>query len=194
MLEFVTGDVRAVTEDAAIIAVGGVGVRVEMATPDLARLEGTVTVHTVLQIREDEVHLYGFATPHGRELFGSLVSVSGVGPRLALAILSFHGAQALERAIAAGDAGALSLVPGVGKKTANRIVLELRDKLGAVAEVVAAPTGSVLGEVREALKGMGFSVSEIQDVLASLPPDGDAPTLLRHALKSLGAREPAGFN
>lgn len=194
MLEFLRGKVQAITEDAAVLAIGGVGVRVEMPTPDLARLEGEVTVHTVLQIREDEVHLYGFATTRGRELFESLTSVGGVGPRLGLAILSFHVPEALERAIASGDADALALVSGVGKKTANRIVLELRDKLGVAAEVVTAPAGSTLGEVREALKGMGFSVQEIQDVLAELPSDGDAVTLLRHALKTLGSREPAGVD
>jgi Holliday junction DNA helicase RuvA len=189
VLDFIRGDVHKITEDGAVIAVGGVGIRVEMPTPDLARLSGEVTVHTVLQIRDDEVHLYGFATTRGRELFGELTTVGGVGPRLALAILSFHPVESLERTIAGGDADALTLVPGVGKKTASRIVLELRDKFGVAAEVVTAPAGSALAEVREALKGMGFSVPEIQDALGSLPQDGDAPTLLRHALKALGSHE-----
>lgn len=194
MLDFVRGDVQRITEDAAVIAVGGVGIRVEMPTPDLARLRGEVTVHTVLQIREDEVHLYGFATTRSRELFGALTSVGGVGPKLALAILSFHSVEALERAIASGDADALSLVSGVGKKTANRIVLELRDQFGVAAEVAAAPAGSAMGDVREALKGMGFSTPEIQEALATLPEDGDAPTLIRHALKAMGAREKAAVD
>lgn len=194
MLEFVTGDVHAITEEAAVIAVGGVGLRIEMPTSDLARLEGTVTVHTVLHVKDEDVRLYGFSTPRGRELFSSLLSVSGVGPRHALNMLSFHGIDGLERTIGMGDADALALVPGVGKKIAGRIVIDLRDKLGPVADVAAAPAASSLGEVREALKGMGFSVSEIQDVLAALPPDGDAPTLLRHALKSLGAHERAELN
>ena len=189
MLDFIRGDVHAITDDAAVIAVGGVGIRVEMPTPDLARLRGEVTVHTVLQIREEEVHLYGFANTRGRELFTALTSVGGVGAKLALAILSFHATESLERAIATGDADALSLVSGVGKKTAGRIVLELRDKFGVAAEVASAPSGSALAEVREALKGMGFSVQEIQEAIGALPPDGDAPTLLRHALKALGSRE-----
>jgi Holliday junction DNA helicase RuvA len=189
VLDFIRGHVHKITDDGAVIVVGGVGIRVEMPTPDLARLSGEVTVHTVLQIRDEEVHLYGFATTRGRELFAELTTVGGVGPKLALAILSFHPVESLERAIAGGDADALTLVPGVGKKTASRIVLELRDKLGVAAEVVAAPAGSALAEVREALKGMGFSVPEIQDALGSLPQDGDAPTLLRHALKSLGSHE-----
>ncbi len=192
MLDFIRGTVHTINDDAAVIAVGGVGVRVEMPTPDLARLQGEVTVHTVLQIRDEEVHLYGFATTRGRELFGALTSVGGVGPKLALAILSFHPVESLERAIATGDADALSLVSGVGKKTANRIVLELRDKFGVAAEVVAAPSGSALAEVRESLKGLGFSIQEIQEAIGALPPDGDAPTLLRHALKALGSREQEG--
>ena len=194
MLDFIRGEVHSLTDEAAVIAVAGVGIRVEMPTPDLARLRGEVTVHTVLQIREEEVHVYGFATPRGRELFAALTTVGGVGPKLALAILSFHPVESLERAIATGDADALSLVSGVGKKTAGRIVLELRDKLGVVAEVVTAPAGSALAEVREALKGMGFSVQEIQDAVAALPSDGDAPTLLRHALKSLGSTDKVSMN
>lgn len=194
MLEFIRGEVVSVSEDAAVISLGGVGVRVEMPVADLAKLKGEVTLHTVLQIKEEVVHLYGFATQRSRELFDALTSVSGVGPKLALAVLSFHQPDALERAIASGDADALSLVSGVGKKTAQRIVLELRDKFGVVAEV-ASPNGSVnsaVAEVREGLKGLGYSTQEIQDALADLPPDGDAPTLLRHALRSLGRKEPAG--
>ena len=187
MLEYLTGTVRATTEDAAVIAVGGVGIRVQMPTRDLAKLSGEVTVYTVLQIRDEDVNLYGFATEHGRELFNALTSVSGVGPKVALGVLSFHGIEPLERAIASGDADALALVPGVGKKTAGRIVLDLRDKLGVVAEpVVAAAGNSALGEVREALKGLGYSPQEVQNALATLPADGDAPTLLRHALRTLG--------
>jgi holliday junction DNA helicase RuvA len=192
VLDFVSGDVKAIVGDAAVIAVGGVGIRVEMTTPDLARLEGHVTVHTVLHVREDDIHLYGFTTTHARELFTALTSVSGVGPKLALAVLSVHSPDALERAIASDDTDALSLVSGVGKKTAGRIVLELRDRFGMVEKIVTAPTSSPLGEVREALKGMGFGIDEISNVLATLPDDGDTPTLLRHALKTIGSREPAG--
>lgn len=187
MLEFLRGTIEDVGEDAAVLAIGGVGVRVEMPTADLAKVRGDVTLYTVLQIRDENVHVYGFSTERGRELFRALTSVSGVGPRLALAVLSFHPADALERAIATGDADALGLVPGVGKKTAGRIVLELKDKLGVIAEPVVAPSnGSPLGEVREALKNLGYSTQEIQSVLVELPSDGDAPTLIRHALQALG--------
>src|SRR5204863_469744 len=105
-----------------------------------------------------------------------------------------HPAESLEHAIAAGDADALSLVSGVGKKTAARIVLELRERFGVAAEIAVAPSGSTLAEVRESLKGLGFSVQEIQEVVGDLPQDGDAPTMLRHALKALGTREKATLN
>lgn len=192
MLDRVRGTVEEITEDGAVIGVGGVGLLVQMPTPDLSKLHGDVTVYTVLQIREEEVHLYGFASLHGRELFRALTSVGGVGPKLALAILSFHPITALERAIAAGDADALALVSGVGKKTAGRIVLELRDKVVAAVEPALGGDRSALVEVREALKGLGYSAQEVQDVVSTLPADGDAPTLLRHALKALGGAEPAG--
>lgn len=177
-----------ITEDGCVLGLGGVGLRIEMPTGDAADLSGRATVHTVLQIREEEVHLYGFASERGRRLFRALTTVSGVGPKVALAVLSFHSPTSLERAIAAGDADALTLVSGVGKKTGQRIVLELRDKLG-VTEVSTA-TGA-LGEVREALRGLGYSAAEIQEVVSDLPQDGDAQTLLRHALRALGA-EAAG--
>jgi holliday junction DNA helicase RuvA len=193
VLEFIRGTVESVTEDAAVLSLGGVGIRVLMTTGDLARVKGDVTVYTVLQIKDEDVNVYGFASERGRELFRALTSVSGVGPKVALAVLSFHAPDALERAIGTGDADALGLVPGVGKKTAGRIVLELRDKVGVIAEPVpvAPEKNGALADVREALKGLGYSTQEIQEVLADLPPDGDAPTLLRHAMRTLG-RDPTG--
>jgi Holliday junction DNA helicase RuvA len=191
VLEFVRGRVQGVSEDAAVIAVGDVGIRIEMPTGDLARAQGEVTVHTVLQIRDEEVRVYGFLEDRSRELFRALTSVSGVGPKVALALLSFHKADGLERAIASADNGALSAVPGVGAKTAARILVDLKDKVGSIAEpVAAAASNSSLGEVRDALKGLGYSTAEIQRALGDLPPDGDAPTLLRHALRALGGAEP----
>ena len=194
MLDFVTGDVHSVTDEAAVISIGGVGIKIEMPTPDLVKLNGRVTVHTVLHVREDDIRLYGFTTTHARELFAALTTVSGVGGKLALAILSVHQPDALERAIATSDTDSLCIVSGVGKKTAGRIVLELRDKFGISEQVATALPSSTLGEVREALKGMGFGIDEIADVLGTLPQDGDTPTLLRHALKALGSRESASLN
>ncbi len=188
MLEFLRGTVESVGEDSAVISLGGVGVRVEMPARDLARMAGDVIVHTVLQIRDEDVHLYGFAAERSRELFRSLTTVGGVGPKVALAILSYHSIDALERAISTGDEASLALVSGVGKKSAARIVLELKDKLGVVAEPIAAAVkGSPLADVREGLKGLGYSAQEIQEALADLPTDGDVPTLMRHALRALGS-------
>jgi Holliday junction DNA helicase RuvA len=192
VLEFVRGTVESVSEDAAVISLGGakgpIGVRVEMPSRDLARMEGEVTVHTVLQIRDEDIHLYGFATERSRELFRWLTSVASVGPKVALAILSHHAVDVIERSISTGDEATLALVSGVGKKTAARIVLELKDKIGVIAEAVAITQGkgSPLADVREGLKGLGYSVQEIQEVLAALPTDGDVPTLMRHALRALG--------
>ncbi len=188
MLDFVRGTVESVSEDAAVISLGGIGVRVEMPSRDLAKLDGEVTVHTVLQIRDENVHLYGFATQRSREMFELLTTVGGVGPKVALAILSYHPIDVLERSISTGDEASLALVSGVGKKTAARIVLELKDKLGVIAEpVFNAVKGSPLADVREGLRGLGYSVQEIQEVLADLPADGDVPTLMRHALRALGS-------
>lgn len=190
MLDHITGNVHRRGDESAVVTVGGVGIRVEMPTHDLTQLDGIATVFTVLQIRDEEVHLYGFRTEHSRELFRMLTSVQGVGPKVALAILSAYTSEKLESAISLGDEGALTAVTGVGKKTAARIILDLRDKVGAVAEAVAVATGSSpLGEVREGLKGLGYSTQEIQTVLASLPQDGDAPTLMRHALRALGSEK-----
>ena len=194
MLEFLKGTIASTSEGAAVVEIGGVGIRVEMPTADLSRAHGDVTVLTVMQIRDEEVKLYGFLTERSRDLFKELTSVSGVGPKVALAVLSFHQPEGLERAISTGDAGALQLVPGVGKKTAERIVVDLRDKIGSITEaaVATAPAGSAVADVREALKGLGYSAQEIQDALSDLPPDGDAPTLLRHAMRALGGAETNG--
>jgi Holliday junction DNA helicase RuvA len=190
VLDFIRGTVESVGDDSAVIALGGVGIRVEMPSRDLSHMDGEVTIHTVLQIRDENVHLYGFATQRGRELFSLLTSVGSVGPKVALAILSYHPVDAIERAISTSDEGALALVSGVGKKTAARIVLELKDKLGVIAEAIAVTKekGTPLADVREGLKGLGYSAQEIQEVLAELPTDGDVPTLMRHALRALGSK------
>jgi Holliday junction DNA helicase RuvA len=193
VLEFLRGHVESVHEDAAVISLGGVGLRVEMPSADLTKMTGDVTVYTVLQIKDEDVHVYGFATEHARELFRTLLTVQNVGPKVALALLSFHKPDGLERAIATSDLGALGLVTGVGKKTAERIVLELKDKVGSIVEqVVTTDAGrSAITDVREGLKNLGYSPQEIQEALADLPTDGDVPTLMRHALRALG-RDHAG--
>jgi Holliday junction DNA helicase RuvA len=188
MIAFLEGKVADKAGDRVIIALGGAGFEVLVPAPTLARLPGpgkTAKLYTRLQIREDQPYLYGFGSPDERSVFDHLVTVSGIGPKMALAVLSVLSADALRRAVATGDTAALTLVPGIGKKVASRIVLDLKDRIGAGGD--GAPTGP-LAEVREALLALGLSPQEARDALAALVPDGDRPVeeLLREALRSVG--------
>jgi holliday junction DNA helicase RuvA len=181
--------------DGAVIEVGGVGYRVFLTPKALAGLprDGEVLVHTVTYVREDTLALYGFVTVDERRAFEQLLTATGVGPKLALAVLSVHSPDALRRAVSAGDADALTLVPGVGRKGAARLVLELRGRLGGgdgepepPVEVAGRPA---YAEVREALGALGYGPAEIKAALAALPPEAgaqDTEELLRLALRGLG--------
>ncbi len=179
-----------------LLEVGGVGYRVAVPTGTLGRAEvgGQFFVHVHTHVREDAIVLYGFATRDERVCFDALLTVHGVGPALALALLSTHGPAALQRIVVSEDADALTVVPGVGKKTAVRLLLELRAKLdlldlGAPLEVVPAaglPAGDARSDVRAALAGLGYGADEVREALRALPADGDDPgELLRHALRQL---------
>jgi len=144
--------------------------------------------------REDAQVLYGFLTKDERACFEALIGAHGVGPALALAILSVHSPVALARILAEDDVGALCLVPGVGKKTAARLLIELSSRLSvpdlgrAPTTSAGVPTGGVpsaRADVRDALSGLGYSEGEIRDVMSDLPDDGDAGSLLRDALQRL---------
>lgn len=180
-----------------LIEAGGVGYRVSV-TPSTAisigEVDGEVFVHTHHAVREDSETLYGFATIHERRVFESLISAHGVGPALGLAILSVHGPDALRRAVAEDDVAALCLVPGVGKKTAARLVMELKSKLDLPdADVVvltadgepAAVGGGARADVRTALEGLGYAADEIHAVLVDLPAEGETSDLLKDALRRL---------
>lgn len=174
-----------------VVDVGGVGYRVQVPALDRLPPRGEpVELHTSLQVREDAMDLYGFPDRDGLELFELLLSSSGVGPKLALAALRTHRPDTLRTAIATADVATLTAVPGVGKKVAERLILELRDKVGSVEAPVGPETGASattpLGEVREALAGLGYTAGEVQAALADLDPDGDTSQLLRQALRSLG--------
>jgi holliday junction DNA helicase RuvA len=176
-----------------LIEVGGVGYLVVVSPRTLPELEPTTSVflHVHHHIREDGQALYGFASREERATFQTLIGTHGVGPALALAILGTHSPSALVDIVVAGDLGALTLVPGVGKKTAERLLVELKSRLSVpILEHVGGPSGngSTVGNVREALAGLGYAPDEIRDVLRELPPGADAATLLRDALKLLGAR------
>lgn len=176
-----------------LVEVAGVGYRVTMAPTaavELGNVGDNVFVHVHHYIRDDTQSLYGFCSRDERTCFEALLSAHGVGPALALAILSVHGPVALQRVLADDDVAALCLVPGVGKKTAQRLLVELKSKLEVpefddlpVAGQVAAT--SVRADVRDALVGLGYSPDEIRDVLRDVPDDGDPALLLREALQRL---------
>jgi Holliday junction DNA helicase RuvA len=188
MIALLEGTLVEKAPDHVVLSVNGVGYEVQVAVGTLAALPPPgkrARLFTRLHVREDAMVLFGFASPDERTLFDHLVTVNGVGPKLAMAVLSVLTPESLRRAIATGDADALTLVPGVGKKVAARVILDLKDRLGAGGEPVV--TGS-LAEVREALQALGISGQEAHDALAAVGPDGDRPVedLLREALQSVG--------
>ena len=181
------------------VEVAGVGYRLAV-TPDTAITSGEVGSEVFVwvhhHIREDAQQLYAFATRDERDVFESLIGTHGVGPALALAILSVHSPRALRLALATDDVGALCLVPGVGKKTAARLLIELKSRLD-VGEIdltaLGGPSATATGpvpphaDVREALTGLGYGLDEISSVLRDLPADGEPSDLLRTALQRLAA-------
>lgn len=194
MIASVRGTVESVRLDSAVVEVGGVGLRLQATPSTLAGLRtGTeARLATALVVREDSLTLFGFAEDDEREVFEILQTVSGVGPRLALAVLAVHEPDALRTAVAAEDVAALTRVPGIGKKGAQRILLEIGDKLGpARGEVRAAPVATdSQPEVVEALVQLGWSAKAAEDavttVLAQPAADRDVAAVLRSALQHLG--------
>lgn len=188
----------------ALVEVGGVGYLVTVTPRTLADLHpgSTAFVHVHHHIREDGQTLYGFLHRSERATFQVLIATHGIGPALALAILATHSPSALVDIVAGSDLAALTLVPGVGKKTAERLLVELRNRLdlpllegaGAIPadSGSSAGAGSAVGSVREALAGLGYGHDEIRDALREVTAGGgepaDAATLLREALKALGSK------
>ena len=177
------------TPDGLVIDVGGVGY-VLATTPSALRLaDGTreVVVETYLHVREDALQLYGFAEAAERELFVHLIGVSGIGPKVALAIVSSGPPSELRRSIVLEDSARFQAIPGIGKKTAERIVLELKEKLGGddvVALPVPAGSGNAHVTARDALVELGFSLAEAEQALAGIDPDLSAEERVRLALRS----------
>lgn len=174
MIATLQGAVTFRGDNFVIVETGGVGFKVHIPTPLLSRW-GTagrrVSLHTYLHLRENEVSLYGFDTQEALSFFELLLSVSGIGPKVALGILSATNVEALRLAIASGDTDSLSQLPGIGKKTAQRIVLDLRGKLEEEELVPAPPLSPVDEDVIAALTSMGYSQSEVREALASLPDE-----------------------
>jgi Holliday junction DNA helicase RuvA len=184
-------------DTSVLVEVGGVGYVVTVTPRTLAELEPSSPVFLYIHhhIREDAQTLFGFRQRDERSTFEILVATHGIGPALAMAILGTHAPSALVDIVATNDQGALTLVPGVGKKTAERLLVELRNRLNLpMLDPVGAGVGggggasSVVSDVREALAGLGYGPEEVRDALRELPSTGDASTLLRDALKLLGAK------
>jgi Holliday junction DNA helicase RuvA len=186
-----------------VVEVGGIGYRATVAPSTLATLGepgGTVVLHTHLHVREDALALFGFPTRDERDCFEALIGAHGVGPALALAILSVHRPADLRRVLDDGDLDALTLVPGVGRKTAARLLIELKSRLESAADEVAVAAavtangdgngngaGSVRADLREALVALGYDAEQVRPVLRQLPPQGEIQELLRAALRLLAA-------
>lgn len=193
MIRSVRGTLAAVGTDGAVVEVGGVGLLVHVSAQTLGRLPavgGRVDLETHLVVREDALELFGFATAAERELFVAFIGVSGVGPRLASAICGLADPDALRETIQVGDAKPLQRAPGVGKRTAERLVVELHDRLGPVAERVRPtigrlPGGSAGAEAQEALQALGFTGDEIGWAVAEAPDGLATAELVRYALGKL---------
>jgi Holliday junction DNA helicase RuvA len=204
MIAFVAGKVAAIAPDSVVVEVGGFGVQLYCAPTTISRVRvGEVArFATSVVVREDSLTLYGFSDDDERLVFELLQTATGVGPRLAQAMLGVHPPAALRRAVATDDFATLSLVPGIGRKTAQRIVLELKDKLAGANlahDIVTLPSGGTASwreSVHGALLGLGYSSREADDALVTVATDaaammgnGDGPdvaVLLRNALRSLG--------
>lgn len=193
MIAFLKGRLAAKTESAVVIDVGGVGYAVGMSAHSLSSMPAVgeaVQIYTYLLVREDALTLYGFANMAEKALFERLISVSGVGPKVALAALSSYTTEALSNAIIASDTTAVSRIPGIGKKTAQRIILELQGTLESASQqqdnLFAAGNAQAMKAATEDLLAMGFSSAEAEVALKGAGAGADEAALLQYALKRLG--------
>jgi Holliday junction DNA helicase RuvA len=197
MIASVRGRVAAIAPDSAVIEVGGVGLSVQCAPGTLAGLRTgePARLATSLVVREDSLTLYGFADDDEKHLFELLQTASGVGPRLAQAVLAVHQPDAVRRAISGGDIAALTRVPGIGKKGAERLVLELRDRIGPVYGGADGSAGVLVGgwqdQVRQGVLALGWSAAQADQAVSAVAEslDGETPpvpVLLRQAIRLLG--------
>ncbi|MEU7283138.1 Holliday junction branch migration protein RuvA [Streptomyces sp. NPDC045431] len=199
MIAFVSGPVAALAPTTAVIEVGGVGMAVQCAPNTIAGLKvgQEARLATSLVVREDSLTLYGFADDDERQVFELLQTASGVGPRLAQAMLAVHSPDALRAAVASGDEKALTAVPGIGKKGAQKLLLELKDRLGeplgsVPAARAATATRSWSDQLHAALIGLGYATREADEAVAAVTPQAEAAggepqigQLLKAALQTL---------
>jgi Holliday junction DNA helicase RuvA len=187
MIGRLRGTLGAVSVDSVLVDVHGVGYDIAVTSRTYLELPGVgseIVMYTHLHVREDQMALYGFTTSDDRDLFRLLLGVSGLGPKLALAVLATMGADDLRRVVATDDAAALTAVPGIGKRTAQKYLLELRPKLEVPDG--ALQTSGPLGEVRGALEGLGYQPDEISGALRDMPADLSVKDMLRRSLQTLG--------
>jgi len=178
MIARISGTVWGIGEGHVVVRAGGIGFQVHMPSGMLAQLDGVgqaVELFTHLHVRENELALYGFLTEEELSLFKLLLSISGVGPKVALALLGTVSPDALRQAVIQEEPGLLSRVPGIGPKTARAIIFHLKDKLISVGARAAPLLSDADAEVIAALTGLGFSLVEAQTALQSLPRDEDLP-------------------
>ncbi|MFI9048959.1 Holliday junction branch migration protein RuvA [Streptomyces sp. NPDC053427] len=202
MIAFVSGPVAALAPDTAVVEVGGIGMAVQCAPNTLSglRIGEHARIATSLVVREDSLTLYGFADDDERQTFELLQTASGVGPRLAQAMLAVHSPDTLRTAVANGDEKTLTAVPGIGKKGAQKLLLELKDRLGAPVGTGRAGAGSPVtagwrDQLHAALIGLGYATREADEALDAVAPQAEAalaegtqpqvPKLLKAALQSL---------
>jgi len=186
----VNGTVLAADGERAVIEVGGIGLEVLAAGPTLSALSRQVgeeaRLHTYLHVREDALQLFGFRAPREREFFLALIAVSGVGPKVALAVLSGYPVDELASAVALDDAKKFESIPGIGKKLAQRLVIELKDKVGAAPLAAPGGAGAASGDVvlqaRSALQNLGLTLREAEEALRGAPEDAPLEELLKFAL------------
>jgi Holliday junction DNA helicase RuvA len=201
MIASVRGRVASIAPDGAVVEVGGVGLAVICTPTTLAslRVGEEARLATSLIVREDSLTLYGFADDDAKNLFELLQTASGVGPRLAQAVLAVHAPDVVRKAIATGDTTTLTRVPGIGKKGAERLVLELRDRIGAIGgtsaeERLSLPVGGISwqDQVRQALVGLGWTANQADQAVGVVTADLNGepapavPALLKRAIQVLG--------
>jgi Holliday junction DNA helicase RuvA len=197
MIAFVSGPVAALAPDSAVVEVGGIGIAVQCTPTTLSglRMGQQTKLATSLVVREDSLTLYGFADDDERQTFELLQTASGVGPRLAQAMLAVHSPDALRRAVATGDEKALTAVPGIGRKGAQKLLLELKDRLGEPigAPAVGAPiSAGWRDQLHAALIGLGYATREADEAVSAVAPQAEAAggtpqvgPLLKAALQTL---------
>lgn len=188
MIGRVQGTLVDLSAGGVLVDIGGVGYEVKMSARDLGGLPSVgeeVVIHTHLHVREDQMALFGFVTASARDLFRVLLGASGVGPKLALAMLATLGPDDLRAAILTDDVSALSAVPGIGTRTAQKLVLDLRARLD-LPDGELPGSGSGLSSVRHALEGLGYASAEIREAITGLDSSQPVEELLRTALQRLG--------